>query len=675
MKTSLFKTRFLPALGSLLFAVSAAHADPDVVSLVLIDGSVRQDWPDPGVVAVHRTGTTGSLVVNFTLGGTALAGVDYTGPAGTSITIPDGDREAWLDFAPKNFAMSKPTKTVIVTLQPGNGYTPSEEKSEQSATVTLLNANGLPGQKEAIRFLNQAAFGPNQDLKNANEVMRLGFDRWVTVQFARPIGLQQPLIQRMDRAKKDGVGGDVKVMSWWKEAMDQSASADPLRQRVGFALSEIFVISDHLDELWNEPVGMMNYYDMLLKGSFGNYRTLLFNVATHPCMGTYLNHLGNEKGDPAAGTFADEDFAREIMQLMSIGLFELNLDGTPKLDGNNQPIATYDNRIIADMAKVMTGFGFGGKKADSFYDSPENFTGPMRLYDEFHDMTRKVLLNGVVIEAHPEFDPETMKDTGATALADLNVAIDMLFNHPSCPPFICKQLIQKLVTSNPSKEYVERVASKFVNNGAGVRGDIKAVIRAILLDDEARKPQFIGVATSGKMKEPYLRTANLIRALHARAANGVYDLRYLEDIHFQQPMSARNVFNFFRPGYSPAGPVNDAGLVGPEFQILNAVTATEVPNYYFWALQGSDFLRWGSENRRAQIKPNLTAEMKLVNDVPALMRRLDLLLTGGTLPKEEHEVIREAVEAIHTDMWEWKQERVRMAIYLIATSPEFGVIK
>jgi uncharacterized protein (DUF1800 family) len=166
--------------------------------------------------------------------------------------------------------------------------------------------------------------------------------------------------------------------------------------------------------------------------------------------------------------------------------------------GNNQPIQSYDNRTIADMAKVMTGFGFGGKKAYDFYWTKENFTVPMRMYDEFHDMTRKSLLNGVVLEAHPEFDPETQQDTGAAALDDVNAAVDMLFNHPNCPPFICKQLIQKLVISNPSPAYVARVASKFVNNGSGVRGDMQAVIGAILLDDEARKPQFITTAESGK---------------------------------------------------------------------------------------------------------------------------------------------------------------------------------
>ncbi len=675
MKTSSSRIRLLlPLLGALAPLAIACAADPDTVSLILIDGSVQQDWPDPGVVAVHRTNTTGPLVVNVAIGGAAVAGTDYSGPTATSISIPDGDREAWLEFVPKNVAMSLPTKTIVVTLQPGAGYTPSVDTDEQSATVTLMNANGLPGAKEAIRFLNQAAFGPNQDFKNVNEVMRLGFTNWINAQFTQPVGLQQPLIQRMERAKKNGVGGDVKVLSWWKQAMSQSPSADPLRQRVGFALSEIFVISDHLDDLWNEPVGMMNYYDTLLQDSFGNFRTLLFDVAMHPCMGTYLNHLGNEKGDPAAGTYADENFAREVMQLFSIGLFDLNLDGTPKLDASNEPVQSYDNRAIKDMAKVMTGFGFGGKKADDFYYSKENFTVPMRMYDEFHDMTRKSLLNGVVIEARPEFDPETQGDTGAAALADLNTAIDMLFNHPNCPPFICRQLIQKLVTSNPSPAYVQRVASKFVNNGSGVRGDMQAVVRAILLDDEARQPEFMNTANSGKMKEPYLRTANLVRALHAHAANGVYDMRYLDEIHFQQPLSAPNVFNFFKPGYAPAGPVNDASLVAPEFQILNAVTATAVPNYYFWALRGG-FNRWGSASRRKLVKPVLKNEMRLVNDVPELMRRLDLLLTGGTLPKEEHQVIREAVEAIRPDMWEWQKERVYMAIYLISTSPEFGILK
>ena len=232
--------------------------------------------------------------------------------------------------------------------------------------------------------------------------------------------------------------------------MNDSAKSDPLRQRVGFALSEICVISDRLEELGNRALGMLNYYDMLLKGAFGNYRDLLFNVATHPCMGIYLNHLGNEKGDPEAGTFADENFAREIMQLFSIGLWELNLDGTQKLDGNGQPIPTYDNATIANMARVMTGFGFGGPKARASIDARENFNVPMRMWDEFHDLGAKDLLNGVTLPERVASDP----DMGTAGMADFNAAIDCLFNHPNTAPFIA---------SNSSRSWSLRILRRLTS--------------------------------------------------------------------------------------------------------------------------------------------------------------------------------------------------------------------
>ena len=669
---------FAAIAAAFLFASTpgARAAAPDTVSAILVDGDLREDWPDRGVVAFHRQNTDTALTVNVTIGGTAVAGRDYTVAPGNTITLPIGDREAWLEFAPTG-QLQTAAQTIVVTLQPGTDYTVSTAKSEQAATITIAKSLPLPGAKAAVRFLDQAAFGANGDMKNVQEVMTKGFDKWISDQFAKPIGLQQPLLDRLERAaraKKNDIGADAKALTWWKQAMNTAATADPLRQRLAFAFSEIMVISDHLDALGNQPIGMVNYYDTLLKGSFGNFRTLLFNVGLHPAMGTYLNHLGNEKGDPVAGTFADENFAREIMQLFSIGLWDLNPDGTQKLV-NGQPVQTYDNALITNMAKVMTGFGFGGyKKDDSFFYSHEVFTVPMRMWDEFHDLTEKKLLSGVTLAAKTRNDGDP--DTGALGMADFNAAIDMLFNHPNCPPFISKQLILKLVTSNPSKEYVGRVAAKFVNNGSGVRGDLKAVIRTILLDLEARQPSYIASANSGKMKEPYLRTANLVRALNAKAANGVFDLRYLQEVHFQQPLSAPSVFNFFKPGYAPAGPVNDAGLVAPEFQILNAVTATAVPNYYFDSLQNGYFNFYGADKANELVKPALTAELALVNDVPALLRRLDLLLTGGTLPKEEHQVIREAVQAITSDLTDdWKMERVRMAIYLISTSPEFGILK
>ncbi len=688
MNTSLSSSRALVVLAATLFATllpSARGASPDTVSAILVDGTIDQNWPDRAVVGFHRQNTDAPLTVNFTIGGTAVAGTDYTAPAGTTITIPTGDREAWLEFAPTGQTIAK-DKTIVVTLQPGTDYTVSTVKTEKAATITVEKSSTLPGQKEAVRFLHQAGFGPNADFKNVTDVTKKGFEKWITEQFAKPVGLQQPLLDRLDRAaraKKNQINADDKILSWWKQAMNTASSADPLRQRVAFALSEIMVISDHLDDLGNQPIGMINFYDMLLKGSFGNFRTLLYNVGLHPAMGIYLNHLGNEKGnndDPLNPTFADENFAREIMQLFSIGLWDLNLDGTPKLDANNQPVQSYDNAVIADMAKVMTGFGFGGhKKDDNFYYAQEAFTVPMRMWDEFHDLTAKTLLkgaNGVVVTLPARTRNDGDPDKGELALLDYNAVIDMLFNHPNCAPFISKQLIQKLVTSNPSPAYVLRVATKFENNGSGVRGDLKAVIRQILMDPEARQPSFIASPNSGKMKEPYLRTANLLRALHAKASNGVFDLRYLEEIHFQQPLSAPSVFNFFKPGYAPAGDISDANLVAPEFQILNAVTATAVPNYYFDALEYGSFNVAYTEKPREIVKSALTAELALASDVPALMRRLDLILTGGTLPKEQHEVIREAVQAITSDLTdEWKRERVTMAIYLISTSPEFGILK
>jgi len=660
--------RFLLLFGLGLHALTAC-AEPDVVSLVLVDGDMRSDWPDRGVVAIRRAGTTGALSVNFSIAGTATRGTDYTAAAGDTLVIPSGDREAWLEFSPTGHTLEVAAKTITVTLSAGTGYNITPDVLQRTAALTLANVSTLPSTKAAVRFLVQAGFGPSGDLKDVQNVTKKGFDRWITEQFAAPVGLHQGTVALHAPSKKQGNGA--KPLAWWARAMNPSATADVLRQRIGFALSEIFVISDRLDEIGNEPVGMANYYDMLLKGAFGNYRDLLYKVGSHPCMGAYLSHLQNEKGDPELGTFADENFAREVMQLFTIGLLQLNQDGTPILV-DQQTVPTYDNTTVANMARVMTGFSYGGPKAKGFYWADANYTVPMRMWDEFHDMGAKTLLNGVTLPAHPPL-AEDARDLGTAGLADYSAAIDCLFNHPNTPPFICKQLIQKLVTSNPTREYVSRVAAIFINNGASIRGDLKAVIRAILLDPEARDPLVANDHIAGKMKEPYLRTANLVKATRARPASGVFLMNYLGEVHFQEPLSAPSVFNFFKPSYAPAGPVNDAGFVAPEFQIVNSVTAFSVPNYYDDSLEYG-FNRWNG-GRRDAVKPLLTAELALVNNVPALLRRLDLLLTGSTLPNEQHQVIREAVEAVTPEMWEWKLQRVRLAIYLIATSPEFGVIK
>jgi uncharacterized protein (DUF1800 family) len=642
----------------------------DTVSVILVDGDMREDWPRPGVVAFHREGTSGDLPVNFSVTGNAVAGSDYTLSATESITIPDGNRETWLEIAPTGATLHPATKSVLVTGLPGTGYVLSSTNGLSSAAITIGTPSNVPSDKAAVRFLLQAAFGPDGNFANVKDVERLGYSGWLNAQFAKPVGRIQPYLDKINAATHGRVYSDAKAVSWWNEVMNHAATADPLRQRIGFALSEMFVISDHLDELGNAPIGMANYYDMLLANAFGNYRDLLFNVGMHPAMGVYLSAMQNEKGNPALGTFADENYAREVMQLFSIGIWQLNPDGTQTLDGNGQPIPTYDNTTIANMARVMTGFSWGGPKGTDFWWAPENFEAPMRMWDAYHDLDPKTIIAGIQLPARTASNP----DVGTAGLLDYNAAVNALFNHPNCPPFVSKQLIQKLVTSNPSPAYVQRVANVFINNGNGVRGDMKAVIRAILLDPEARDPAMMSDPVFGKMKEPYIRTANLMKALDARAGNGVYELSYLDDIHYEQPLSAPSVFNFYKPGYSPGGTISNAGLVAPEFQILNAVTALAVPTYHFEALMYG-FNRWGSNRRAALVMPDILPEFLLSEDVPALMRHLDLLMTGGTLPNAQHEIIREAVEKIQPGMWRWREERVRMAIYLIAGAPEYGILR
>lgn len=645
------------------------------MDVIVIDGLMWEDWPDNGVIGFRRQGTSGDLTVNFALTGTALREIDYTVAAGNSIVIPNGQREAWLEFTPLADSLAREkTETIGLTLQASPDYSLPAVAARRAVALALYNDNGRPGAKESVRFLWQAAFGPSADSLSdkdiipelAESVSSLGFEKWIATQMRTKPRYHRPQIDAMLKRRQD-VYWDAKVQPWWERAIGPSAG-DPLRQRVAFALSEIFVISDRLETLSAQPRGMTAYYDMLVMHSFGNARDLLRGVALHPCMGTYLSHLKNRKADPTLGTFPDENFAREVMQLFSIGLWELNQDGTPRVDHLGNSIPTYNNETITNFARVFTGLSFGGPRGNQFWWPQEDWLSPMRMWDEYHDMAPKTLLNGVLLPARSASVP----DRGTAGMQDIEAAIDCLFQHPNTGPFLGKQLIQKLVTSNPSPAYVGRVSAAFANNGAGVRGDMKAVIRAILLDPEARDAANLASPTYGKLKEPYLRAVGLARAFNARSAAGPYQMSYLDELLFQQPYSSPSVFNFFRPGYSPAGPASDAGLVAPEFQILNAVSAVSIPNYFYRSVRGN-FNRWGHSNPRYEVRPNLKAELALWNDIPALMRRLDLVLAGGTLDPQQHQIIRETVEAIDGTYWDWKRERVHTAIYLIATLPECAI--
>ncbi|HEY4282731.1 MAG TPA: DUF1800 family protein [Chthoniobacterales bacterium] len=684
--------------------VSTSWNSPSTITVGVVDADMSERWPGKGVIAIRRSGGLKPVTVNFALGGTATLGSDYSASATGSVLIPAGAREVWVEFSPVADADdAESTETITLTLQSGIGYSIGPISS---GTVNLANepANGPPNLKAAARFLLQAAFGPDQDSssdpddipENVEAVMALGYAGWIDDQFTRPIGYIQPWVD-WAAANANGIQlyGNWKEFSWWARVMgapklrpDDANDPitnpfpyDPLRQRVAFALSEILVASDRPEQLAVEQPGMANFYDLFEQYAFGNYRDLLQAVARHPVMGIYLSHLGNQKANPAANVFPDENFAREIMQLFSIGLWQLNPDGTRQPDGQGQPIPTYNNSDITELARVFTGLSFGNNVNFTLY--PRDFTVPMKGWDAYHDLGAKTLLNGLQLPARAA----SPGNTGTATMADVTAAVDNLFNHQNVGPFIAYRLIQRLITSNPSPGYVGRVAAKFNDNGSNVRGDMKAVIKAVLLDDEARDPAMMSQPTWGKLREPLLACANLARAFNATSPSEYYALDQFALANLEDPMNSPSVFNFFLPTHSPSGPLAQLGLAGPEFQIINAATAVSGANY-FWNHILSDLQYWGAGNANYAVRLNLNPELAMVTsgnisaDVPAgaldpdpLIRHLDLVLTGGTLSPQQFQIIREAMLRIGTSSWQWHRERLRMAMYLITTSVDFNVLR
>ncbi|MGE9291934.1 MAG: DUF1800 family protein, partial [Puniceicoccales bacterium] len=563
------------------------------VSIHAVDSTTHEAWPDPAVFAIRRSGGVDALTINLEISGTATPGSDYS-PIPSTVEIPFGSTTVWVEIIPEADSATEGDESVTLAILAGDLYSIS---SNGTATVTIEDATGAPSEKEAARFLTQATFGPTPEL--IQEVQTLGIEGWIDNQFSQPIGLHQPILEAVDWVEEGGGPYAFhKMRAWWEQAMN---SPDPLRQRIAFALSEILVISDNGAPA-NTPRGMLNYYDMLLANSFGNYRNLLEDVTYHPCMGIYLSHQGNQPPDPELGRFPDENYAREIMQLFTIGLWMLNADGTKLLDSEGQAIPTYDNDDITNLARVFTGMSWGAGNTsvrweffwpdvpedynyDDLYVSPMNiWNGPYEEWTEvspdqwesrevfYHDQESKTVLGTTL----PANDPESPESGYASA--DVDRALDVLFNHPNIGPFVSRLLIQRLVTSNPSPEYIERVSSAFSDNGQGIRGDMQAVVKAILLDSEARDLSLSEDPHYGMQKEPYLRFVSLARAFDAASESGIYEIYWIDDSYGMTPLSSPSVFNFFSPDYQPSGPSKDAGLVAPEFQITNEVTGILTPN-------------------------------------------------------------------------------------------------
>ena len=664
---------------------NAAWTAASVVTVAALDNAISERWPDRGVVAIRRTGGLKPITVTIGLSGSASIGADYTASATTSIAIPMGVREVWVEFTPVADANDgESTESIVLTATTGAGYTLG---SAVSATVQLANetAASPPVAKAAARFLIQAAFGPNADdpvdadivPENVEQVMAMGYEAWIDAEFAKPATHLQPLASALLSVPEFYV--DTKVASWWARAMGApetlngpAVQYDMLRHRVAFCLSQITVTSDRPETLAVQPVGMSNYYDVLVDHAFGNYRALLYNVTRHPVMGFYLSALKNQKPNPAANIFPDENYAREVMQLFSIGLWELENNGTRKLS-LGQPIPTYNNTHITNFARVFTGMTYSGG-GGNFSGASENWLQPMQLVDAFHDCDPKTLLNGVTLPARTPSAP----DVGTATNLDLNAAMDNLFNHPNVGPFLARHFIQRMVTSNPSPAYIGRVALKFNDNGLGVRGDLKALVKAVLLDPEARDPVHMDDPLFGKVREPFMRVVNMARAFNASSPSGYFQLGSFFMDHYEEPMKSPSVFNFYLPGYTPPGEVQAAGLVAPELQIVNATSAVTAPNYYYNAIFGG-LHRWGSADPQRTVKLNLTHESTFVAgaapNVDALLRRLDLALTYGTLHPRQMQIIRDCLLHIPTYIYNYEEERLRAAIYLIVTSPDYCVLR
>ncbi len=515
-----------------------------------------------------------------------------------------------------------------------------------SAGATSDSGTTVATQADAARLLTQATFGPT--MAQINRTVGMAYEAWIDEQLQKPTSLQLPKLQALTTSPQQSD----RVDAWWQNVIN---GEDQLRQRVAFALSEIFVVSDR-ETLSNRPEALAYYYDLLAEHALGNFRELMEAVTLSPAMGEYLSMLGNEKPDPVRNIRPDENYARELMQLFTIGLVQLNLDGTEKRDSQNQPIPTYDQAIIEGFAHVYTGWTFAG--SPRFRNPVRNYLAQMEPFEDFHDVGEKRLLNGVVLRA------------GQNARDDLKAALDNIFTHANVAPFISKQLIKRLISSNPSPAYVARVASVFNDDGRGVRGDLAAVVKAILLDNEARFGH-LDFQGFGKLKEPLLRQAALWRAFAAAAANGRYLYANPDRDFGQAPLRSPSVFNFFEPDYQQPGPIADRGLVSPEFQITNETTIVTTTN----RLYVNAVLRYVGRVANpgpADILLDIEREKAMASDPPTLIDHLNLLLMSGQMSAEMRNELIDVIEGIALGDG---SQRVVEAIYLIVSSPEFAVQK
>ncbi|MEM9080561.1 MAG: DUF1800 family protein [Verrucomicrobiota bacterium] len=547
---------------------------------------------------------------------------------------------------------------------------------DQSANhpLTTYNEPDSISTLQAARFLKQATFGP--DSASIARVQEIGYEAWIDEQLALPFSSHLEAADRysayssarnnlLNTIAEPSLEGDLpgmmmemeeadvetrdRLWTWWTLA---ATAPDQLRQRVAFALSEIVVISDYPPALRNYPRGVANYYDILGNNAFGNYRDILEETTLNPMMGIWLTLVRSNKEQ------ADENLAREILQLFSLGLNRLNLDGTLQLDSNGNSIPSYTEEDVQELSRAFTGWTFAN--SHSFYQTGAggiNETQPLMAFEEFHDTGEKVLLGGATIPA------------GQTAAQDISRSMDIIFQHPNIAPFISHLLIQRLVTSNPSPAYIYRVASKFEDNGQGTRGDLAAVVKAILLDPEARNtPDLI---TGGKLSEPLMRPLRLMRAFpNPPTSNppvlGRYMLQSIRENLAQSPVQANSVFNFFSPDYQKPGPLMDAGLVSPEFEIATEITTVNTSNFLVDGVTRGFPVNWHAGGR-------LTIDKSLLINQWQNPQQLLTTIEELLLARPMSDTMRNALLSVHTAYQTRPTDGVSTILGITSSSPAFAV--
>jgi uncharacterized protein (DUF1800 family) len=559
-------------------------------------------------------------------------------------------------------AADTPTNASALPGASSNPRVLAEQVSAAGPGATALPAELT--EASAVRFLNQATFGSTESETAA--VQRQWRWGWLQAQYAQPntrthwqrvTADQAALLAEEPARDPNNLPRNIWDWSIWEAYL---SAPDQLRKRVGYALSQIMVVSmDGLSAGGTNSVRLAAaYLDVLEAHAFGNFRDLLEAVSLSPAMGYYLSHRGNRKAEypnndrtQPPTRVPDENYAREIMQLFSIGLYELNSDGTLRLEGG-LPVETYGEDDVRGLARVFTGWDWAART------DPDWPRKPMQHIASRHSPEEKRFL-GTTIPA------------GTDGPTSLRIALDALFNHPNTGPFIGKQLIQRLVTSNPSPAYVSRVSAAFADNGQGVRGDLRAVIDAVLRDSEAMAPSNITqpARSWGKLREPVLRYTTFARNFGATFSGELWRIGDLSDPAAalgQSPLHSPSVFNFYRPGYVPPNTsIARDSLVAPEFQIT---TDTSLPGYV-------NFMQRQLTAPNGGLTLNYDAELALAADPPALVARLDRRLTNGAMGAATRDEIVSTVNALPSGTAAQNLARVRTAILMTVASPEYIIQK